>query len=224
MTRVEFIIATAALAKKRNPYLTQKQAAVIAERIAQVEDTKIDPLWAYSEANGALRDQFVGIHLTDIETAAPELFRLAPTREQFVALQAADITAKLGRPASATERMNFARAAADLSPDDLLERVPPGTKLPDAAPMTKLSQAAQPIADDIEALDAEVERRWGKKANELMAGERRRYHQILKNEQHRDASAERNREAALASVDGDFSKLPPAARIARHRAAKTNGG
>lgn len=218
MTRVEFIIATAAAAQKRNPHLTQKQAAHIAERIAQVEDANIGPLWTWN-TNPALRNEFVGLALNQIEAAAPELFRLPPSRGQYIALQAADIEAKLGRPATATEKMNLARAAADLSPDDLLERIPPGTQLPDLAPPPKLSQNTAPQKDDIATLDAEVEQRWGKKPHELMASDRRRYHDLIKNEQHRAASAERNREAALASVDG-FDKLPPAQRMALHRAAE----
>lgn len=217
MNRTEFVTSTAAAVLKANPHLTAKQAAVIAERIATREDASIMPLWAYEKAE--LRDEFTTLAVTATEKAESTLFRKAPTRAQYVALQVAEIEAKLGRPATATERLNFARAAADLSPDDLLERIPADTKLPEpAAP--KIAQSAPIPKDDVAALDAEVERRWGKKPAELMAGDRRRYHDILKNEQRREASAARNRESALAHVDGDFGKLPPAERIARFRAAE----
>lgn len=215
MTRDEFTVATAQAARRHAPHLTPRQAVLIAERRAKIEDTRGYPLWELTDPGLIEEYTRVGIE-TDV-TAAPELFRAAPTVEQYVNLLLAALEAKLGRPASATERLNASRAAAGLTPDDLLAKVPHDTKLPDiAAPRP----APKAVTDDIEALDAEAEKRTGKKTHEMLPSERIRWHNALKNERRREESVETNRTAALADAGGDLSNLPPAERMSRFRAAE----
>lgn len=214
MTRDEFLIHVGGLARKAHPHLTTKQSLKIAERIATVENQERSPLWNY---DGDVLDMMAARKVQIAAETAPELFRIPPTREQFVAFEAAALEKKLQRPATATERLNITRAAEGLTPDDLLERVAPDVELPDVSAKVQFSKPAAAPVTNVDAYDAEIQRRIGKPAATLMPTQRLAWHRRLADEQKREQSAERNRELALSAASDDVSALHPRDRIVHHR-------
>lgn len=98
---------------------------------------------------------------------------------------------------------------------------------PEGAPKTANVPVAPDPVDDVAVLDAEVARRWGKVWPSMSAIERRKYHEILKNEKRVSDNASVHDDAALARVGGDASKLSPTDRLSAFRAQQaakaTNG-
>lgn len=93
--------------------------------------------------------------------------------------------------------------------------------VPEGAPKAASVPVAPAPVDDLAALDAEVARRFGKTWPNISATERRRFHEILKNEKRVSDNASVHDEAALARVGGDASKLNPIDRLSAFRAAQS---
>jgi hypothetical protein len=221
MDRNGFLPYAAERVRKAHPHLTAKQSVAVAERIAHQEDQSVLPLWAYSEATASTRDVLIDRAIEVAHEQAPVLFRPAPTREQYIELQAREFAAKMGRPWSAIDRMNAHRAAADLSPDDLLARVPADAALPEPRePANQISKAPGAKADDDwRGLDEMIRER-GLDPMQLSARTRLEMHRRLKREAEVQERIEKNDAAALKAVGDDMSKLPPAVRMAKFRAAE----
>jgi len=218
--REQFCARTAELAKECHPALTAKQAAAIAERIAAQEDESGHPLWTYSGGSAPAVDVMIQTKIENVAAAAPELVRTPPTPDQLVGYQAAEFEKKHGRAMRPIELLNAQRLAAELDPDARLAKVPSDAQLPEAREPAKVSTPlAPPMPDDIGAIDAEIERRTGKTAAELLPSQRRAYHDKIKAELRAAERAEQSQKAAAASVRGDLDKLPPAQRMTLARKA-----
>lgn len=155
----------------------------------------------------------------------PKLFEPAPTVAQLLTLSEETYTEKMGTPFSPAQRLAEHRRLEALDGD---ARV---AELGDRELPKVEEQAVTPSAPadrtSVEALDAEVARRWGKTWPNMSAVERRKYHSILLNEQRIGVEKNLHNEAALSRVDGDTSKLSPTQRLSAFRSEQavkaTNG-
>ena len=112
-------------------------------------------------------------------------------------------------------KIETGRSLRTMTDEARFEAVPGGEPVATNAP-TKVT----PPADSVEALDAEMLRRWNKGIHDVGALDRQRFHGILKAEQGRAASKKYNDDAALLHAGNDTSALSPADRMTRFRAAE----
>lgn len=157
--------------------------------------------------------------------AYPKLFESAPTVAQLLELSAKAYVDKMGTPFSPQQRLAEHRRLETMDGDARVAELG-DRELPKIAETPAAPAVPAPV-DDVAALDAEVGRRFGKTWPNISATERRRYHEILKNEKRVSDNASVHDDAALARVGGDTSKLNPIDRLSAFRAQQaakaTNG-
>lgn len=121
--------------------------------------------------------------LRHIVFANPGLLREVPSEATMMSYKLAQYERGHGRPASAAERMTFLRELAKLNPDERLAFVPRDFK-PVEPPAESEAKPADPLS--IEALDAEIENRFGKTVHDISAAQRRSYHAVIRGELNRN--------------------------------------
>lgn len=140
-------------------------------------------------------------------TQGAEFTRATPTPETYVALAETEAKQK-GMEWTATQRLAALRKAQAMTPEDLLSAVPIGF----AAPKIEAPTTTNSTATDTEALDAEIERRFGLQpgaAKALSALDRIRFHAEL-----RKQSAPNAAPAAHVDVKNPVERIAAARRAA----------